>query len=225
LARSQSCSCRTRSVLTWLLILLSTQKIERSRTAITNNKNWTDIFPFRAADVKAFYSPGEGHVSDDRHSAASYRLTMHAERLKGTRPLRSKLLERNPHGRSSPRGQPQPDQFRQHRCCQCSLRLGGPWNQRSEFREQGWTVGQRQTRQSAENDFALSRALRIFSAYVLPRTLVKLWDIIEPTARSRPCCYRRNTDSLFGAALRRSAPPLNAFRFSTLDTFARSGKR
>jgi len=69
------------------------------------------------------------------HSAASYRLTMHAERLKGTRPLRSKLLERNPHGRSSPRGQPQPDQFRPHRRCQCNLRLGGPWKQRSEFHE------------------------------------------------------------------------------------------
>lgn len=31
----------------------------------------------------------------------------------------------------------------------------------------------------AENDFALTRALRIFSAYVLPRTRVKIWIITE----------------------------------------------
>jgi hypothetical protein len=30
-----------------------------------------------------------------------------------------------------------------------------------------------------ENDFAVSRALRIFSAYILPRTKVKIWLITE----------------------------------------------
>jgi hypothetical protein len=31
----------------------------------------------------------------------------------------------------------------------------------------------------AENDYALTRALRLFSAYLLPRTGVKLWIITE----------------------------------------------
>ena len=30
-----------------------------------------------------------------------------------------------------------------------------------------------------ENDFAVTRALRIFSAYILPRTNVKIWIITE----------------------------------------------
>ena len=52
-----------KSALRRLLILVSSQKIERSRTAITNSKNWTIIFSLQGqgiGNVRAFYSLWEG---------------------------------------------------------------------------------------------------------------------------------------------------------------------